>query len=99
VTDETTFIRPGYRRTSGAPRAVDGIAFYPYSTGVNRYARITDDGQIMVKRNHNASTYSASVIGIGPIYDGNTTPKRFRTEGAAMESAVRLWRKVQEQKA
>lgn len=98
MTDETTFIRPGYQRTSGAPRTVDHIAFFPYRTGILRYARITEDGQIKVTRNHNTTTYTAAVIGCGPIYDGNTSPKRYRTEGAAMQAAIRLWRNMQEKK-
>lgn len=99
MTDETTFIRPGYRLCSGRPTNIDGILLRPYSVGILISARITDDGQIWVQRNSRRDTYHARVIGHGTILGVSGKPKLFRTEDAAAKAAIKVWRKMQEAKA
>lgn len=88
MTEETTFIRPEYRRTSAGHKPIDGVQFYSYSTGILRYARISEDGRIMTQRRR--STYSSSIIGHGQLR------KRFLTEDAAARAAIKVWRKLKE---
>lgn len=94
MTDETTFVRPGYRRTGAGHKPIDGVQFHSYSTGVLRYARISDDGRIMTTANHRSDTYEARVIGHGPVIGAGGKPKRFRSQDAAAREAIKVWRKL-----
>lgn len=87
-----TFIQPGYRRTSAGHSPVDGVQFFSYSIGVLIYARISEDGAIMTKRNHGRDTYRAAVIGHGAICNAAGRPKAFRTERAAALAAIKVRR-------
>lgn len=96
MTDETTFIRPEYRRTSAGHAPVDGVQFHSYSVGILRYARISEDGQIITRETSTrATTYTASVIGHGVIRNKTGNVKRFITQDAAAHAGVALWRKLQ----
>lgn len=99
MSEKTTFIQPGYRRTSAGHKPIDGVQFHSYHTGILRYARISEDGQIMTAAHHRASTYEAAVIGHGYLRgpDGKKT-KRFRTQDAAALAAIKVWRKMHEGK-
>lgn len=88
----TTFIKPEYYKTSARHKPVDGVQFFSYVVGIARYARISEDGQIMVISNgmHRA-TYSASIIGHGPVCNPKTgKPTRFRSQDAASKAAVAI---------
>lgn len=89
---EKTYIRPGYRRTSAGHAPVDGVQFFSYRTGINQYARISEDGQIMTYRPSYTTTYSASVIGIGTLRNESGKYIRFRSESAAAKAAIKRWR-------
>lgn len=99
MTEPTTFIRPGYRRTSAGQSPIDGIQFFSYSTGVLSYARISEDGQIFVADNgHHRNSYRAAVIGCGTLQNAAGKTKRFRSQEAATKAAIKVWRKRQGQK-
>lgn len=98
MSEETTYIEPEYQRTRANHKPVDGVQFFSYSTGISRYARISEDGQIKTARNFEKSTFSAHVIGHGQIAGPGGKPKVFHTETAAAEAAVKVWRKMQETK-
>lgn len=99
MTEPTTFIRSGYRRTSAGHSPIDGIRFFSYRVGILRYARISEDGQIWVADNgHHRSTYGASVIGHGPLVNAAGKSIRFHTQQGAAEAAIKVWRKMQERK-
>lgn len=92
----TTLIKPGYRKTSTGHKPVDGVQFHSYSTGILQYARISEDGQILVSDNgHHRSTYSAIVLGCGWLRNANGAVIRFRTQEAATKAAVKKWRELQ----
>lgn len=101
MSDETTFIRPGYRRTSAGHSPVDGVQFHSYSTGILRYARISEDGQIYVADNgRHRSSYGASVIGHGPLKNDKTGKSiRFHTQMAATKAAVKKWKELRAREA
>ena len=88
----TTFIKPEYRRTSARHKQVDGVQFFSYLVGILRYARISEDGQIMVISNgRHRSTYSADIVGHGPVRNPKTgKPIRFRSQHAASKAAVAI---------
>lgn len=89
----TTFVLPGYRRTSAGHKPIDGVQFYSYVFGILRYCRISEDGQIItISARSHSSTYTASVIGYGPILGADGNPKRFRTQDAAALAAIKIWR-------
>lgn len=94
MTDEpTTYIRPEYRLCSGR-HTVAGVLFVSYSVGISNYARITEDGKIMIRRNGSYNTYSAYVIGHGVIKTGNK-PKKFRSDTAACIAGIALFQSLQ----
>jgi hypothetical protein len=83
-------------RKSGGWREVDGIKFISYRTGILQYARISEDGQIFVRRLAHRTTYNARIIGHGYILRDNTgeeRPKAFRTETAAIIAAIKIYKK------
>ncbi len=96
---KTTFIKPEYRRTSAGHKPIDGVQFYSYSVGINRYARISEDGQIMIRATFGLSTYIAHVIGCGPLCGISGKPKRYRSQDAAAREAIKIWRKMREKGA
>lgn len=96
---ETTYIRPGYRRTSAGHKPIDGVQFHSYSTGILQYARISEDGQIITASSRrSSSTYTAAVIGHGMLNGEGGKPKRFRSQDAAARAAIKIWRKLQKPK-
>lgn len=98
MTDKTTYIEPGYRRTNAVHKPVDGVQFFSYHTGILRYARISEDGQIITSSHGwRRSTYGASVIGHGALQRAGKAI-RFRTEEGAAKAAIKVWRKLQEKK-
>ena len=99
MSEETTFIRPEYQRTSAGHKPIDGVQFFSYTTGILRYARISEDGQIITASHTRGSTYEAAVIGRGYLRgpDGKKT-KRFRSQDAAARAAIKVWRKLQAEK-
>lgn len=92
------YIDPSYRRTSHGHRKIDGVQFVSYHTGIMRYAKISEGGQIMVwsgnTHRDGAPTYFASVIDHGPVKNESGNPKRFRSEDAACRAAVKIWRSM-----
>lgn len=96
MTEKTTYIEPGYRRTSAGHKPIDGVQFFSYSTGIQRYARISEDGQIFVSDNgYHRDSYGSAVIGHGAIKNEAGRSKRFRSEEAATKAAIKVWRKLQ----
>lgn len=95
MTDETTHIEPGYRRTSAGHKPIDGVQFYSYSVGINRYARVSEDGQIETRSTFSLSTYTANVIGHGYLKGPGGKTKKFRSQDAAAREAIKVWRKMQ----
>lgn len=95
MTEETTFIRPEYRRTS-ASHNIDGVQFFSYSTGILRYARISKDGQIKTAGHNRLATYTAMIIGHGYLRSASGKPTRFLTQDAAARAAIKVWRKLKE---
>jgi hypothetical protein len=95
MTEEpTSYIRPEYRRTSAGHKPIDGVQFYSYRTGISRYARISEDGQIMTRANARDSGYNAYVIGHGPVIAANgVAARRFQSQDAAALAAIQIWRK------
>lgn len=90
---ETTYLDPSYTEL-GKSITIDGIMFKNYRTGILKYTWISDNGQIKVYRNHNRETYSAYVIGNGPIITPSGKNKVFRSDSAAMIAGVFLWRRL-----
>jgi hypothetical protein len=70
------------------------VQFFSYRTGVSRYARISEDGQIKVQRDHNRATYGAQVIGHGLICTTSGKGKRFQTSEAAARAAIKIHREI-----
>lgn len=99
MSDITTYVKDWYRRTSGGGRHIDGIQFHSYSTGILRYARISEDGQIMTSAiGGDASTYEAAVIGHGHLLGKSGKVKRFRTQDAAARAAIKVFRALKPSK-
>lgn len=92
---QDSYLDPSYTRTQTGAK-IDGVQFSSYHTGVMSYARISDDGQIMVwtanVHRDGAPTYLASVIGHGQIKGRGGNPKRFKSEDAACREAVQIAR-------
>jgi hypothetical protein len=65
---------------SGKPRTYADRVFRPYRVGIGRYAIITDDFRLEVRRRE--TTYSG-------IVDGKALAPRFRSERTAAEAAVK----------
>jgi hypothetical protein len=65
---------------SGKPRTFAGRVFRPYRVGINRYAWITDDFRLEVRRHE--TTYTA-------IVDHRSLKPRFRSDRTAAEAAVK----------
>jgi hypothetical protein len=94
TTQPDTFVLPEYRLNRPF-NIVDGIRFNSYSTGINKYARISEDGQIKISFSGGTSTYLAEVIGHGFICSSKTgKAKRFRTRDAAAIAAIKIWREL-----
>ena len=87
-----TLVRPEYQKTSAGHAPTDGVEFFSYRTGIGRYARISEDGQIKVQRGYNRSTYGAEIVGYGTICTKSGRPKRFHTQEAATMAAIKIWR-------
>lgn len=98
MSEETTFIKPEYRRTSAGHKPIDGVQFFSYTTGILRYARISEDGQIITESNHRLTTYSAGVIGRGWLKNAAGKTKRFHTQDAAAREAIKVWREMRGKK-
>lgn len=97
--DETTYIRPHYRRTRADHKPIDGVQFYSYSVGILRYARIIEDGQIMtLGASARLNSYRGYVIGHGVIRGSGGKEKRFQSQDAAAREAIKIWRKLQAEK-
>jgi hypothetical protein len=86
-----TLVEPGYRKTSASHKPVDGVQFYSYSTGILRYAQISEDGKIKTAVNSKYTSYSCEVEGHGYIRgaDGKKA-KRFRSQEAAQRAGIKL---------
>lgn len=97
--ETTTLVRPGYRRTSAGHKPIDGVQFFSYSTGILSYARISEDGQILVCDNgHHRNSYRAVVLGHGTLQNEAGETKRFRSQDGATKAAIKVWRKLQAEK-
>lgn len=92
-----TFVEPGYHKTSAVHKPVDGVQFFSYRTGISRYARISENGQIWVADNgFHRSTYGASIVGHGQLKNEKTgKPTRFHTQEGALTAAVKKWKELQ----
>jgi len=91
----TSYIEPTYV-LSGQPMEIDGVTFRRYRTENNRYALISDDGQLMVKQGYLNVSYTAYVLGHGSIPGGKMPPKRFRDERRACAEAVALLKLIRD---
>lgn len=81
MTDTERPEHPLYGRAlTGAPKTYCGVVFRPYRVGINRYAWISDDGRLDVRRHE--TTYTA-------IVDRKSLKPRFRTLSGAAEAAVK----------
>jgi hypothetical protein len=83
-----TLVEPHYKRTS-AVHTVDGVKFFSYWTGINRYSRVSEDGQCEVTANTNRDTYSAQTLNGGYVLGASGKPKRFRTQDTAARAAIK----------
>lgn len=92
--NDKTFVKPEYRKTSAGHQPIDGVQFFSYSVGVLSYARISEDGQIMTRGNSRLTSYTAAVIGHGPIINASGKPTRFRTQEAAARAGVKKLREM-----
>jgi hypothetical protein len=88
----TTYIEPTYTLYGYQPKVIDGVTFRLYHTENNKPALISDDGQLMVKRGYINASFTAYVLGHGPIPGGKMPPKRFRNEERACAEAVGLFK-------
>lgn len=70
------------RAESGPPRAVDGVQFWPFRVGVNRYTRISTDFRFEVWNNPGGGTYRAR-------RDGVWVAKTFRKFDTAARAAMK----------
>ncbi len=86
----TTYIDPTFTPFGSHTKIVKGVTFRSYNTGNSQYAMISDDGNVMVKQGYLNVTYTAYVLGHGPILGGNVKPKPFRNQIRACEDAVAL---------
>lgn len=73
------------KRTSAPPKAIEGVTFHCYRTGIGRYRWRSEDSRIEADRNFEASTYWSSL-------DGSTFKTRFRSMEAAMRHAITVMR-------
>lgn len=90
-----SYIKPEYRKTSAGHKPVGGVQFYSYVVGILAYARISEDGQIMVRDNgHHRSTYYAAITGHGPLTNAAGATIRFRTQEAATRAAVKKFKEL-----
>ena len=91
----TTYIDPTFTLFGSQTKIVDGVTFRRYKTGISQSsAMISDDGKIMVKQGYLNVTYTAYVLGAGPI-GGPAKPKRFRDESRACAEGVALLKLIQ----
>lgn len=98
MTVETTYVEPTYQRTRANHTPIDGVKFFSYTTGIQRYARISEDGQIIVSSHgQHRSTYGASVLGHGALQRAGKSI-RFRTQEGAARAAIKVWRKLKAEK-
>lgn len=93
MTNET-LLRPEYQKTSAGHEPVDGVKFFSYRTGIDRYAQISEDGQIKVQRGYNRFTYGAEIVGYGTICTKSGRPKRFHTQEAAAVAAIKIFKSL-----
>ena len=94
TTQPDTFILPECRLNRPF-NIVDGIRFNSYSTGINQYARISEDGQIKISFSGGNLTYRAEVIGHGFICSSRTgKAKRFHTRDTAAIAAIQIWKEL-----
>lgn len=98
VERQTTYIDPTFVALS-QPIMIDGVTFRRYRTDNAQYAMISDDGQLMVKRGYLNSSFTAYVIGVGPMPGGRMPPKRFRDENRACSEAVALLKVIKDAQA
>lgn len=91
-----TLVKPNYHHSPSAmKRVVDGVEFLTYIFGIGLYTYVSVDGRCEVRRrSRHAGTYVAQVEGHGWIPAGDASPKRFRSERAAMAAAVKLARSL-----
>lgn len=88
---------------SGAPKIVDGVTFYPYRTGVNRYVRSDGDrieifgahGESKIVRVDGESIYSPRK----PGYLGVPRVKRFRKFETAARAGIAALKAADEAKS
>ena len=89
-----TFLDPSYKKTSHGHRKIEGVQFNSYQVGIMSYAKISEDGQIIVwspnSRRDGASRYAARIVGHGEIMNASGNPKRFNSEEAACAAAVKI---------
>ena len=90
----TTYIDPTFTLVGGPSKIVEGVTFRLYKTDTGD-ALISDDGKIMVKQGYLNVSYTAYVIGAGPILGGNVKPKHFRNHDRACAEAVELLKLIQ----
>jgi hypothetical protein len=87
-----SFMQDGYRRTSSGHAPIDGVQFHSYRINVNRYAWISEDGKIMVRRA--GAMYHADVIDHGSVLSASGKTKFFRSQEAAAREAVKIRREI-----
>lgn len=92
MNDETTLVRPEWRPLSGR-RTIDGVLFLSYSTGIQRYCQVSEDGQIATAANSRLTAYTARVMGHGYIISKESGRHHaFRSQAAAAKAAIKVWR-------
>ena len=90
----TTYIDPTFTPFGSRSEIIEGVTFRRYKTGVTGDALISDDGKIMVKQGYLNVSYTAYVLGLGPI-GGSVKPKHFRNEIRACAEGVALLKLMQ----
>ncbi len=74
------------KRTSAAPKTIDGITFECWKTGIMQTAWKTADGRATVYRPSHRATYYAYL-------DGVVIGQRFLTHENAMKAVVKVMKK------
>ena len=85
----TTYIDPTFTLVGSRSEIVEGVTYRRYKTGTTGHAMISDDGKIMVTQGYLNVSYTAYVLGLGPI-GGKVKPKHFRNETRACAEAVAI---------
>ena len=75
----------------GAPFIIDGVAFYPFRTGVNRFTRATADGSIEVRQFVNDRGRTGCSTTYWVTVNGTPLGRRFLLFRTAARAAIKAF--------